>query len=45
MQYQRDFDKALFKKEYPLVDYKKVDQLVKTSKKNIEKLLGYKLKR
>ena len=45
MQYQRDFDKALFKKEYPLVDYKKIDQLVKTSKKNIEKLLGYKLKR
>ena len=45
LQYQRDFDKDLFKKEYPLVDYKKVEKLVKTSKKNIEKILGYKLKR
>ena len=45
LQYQRDFDKDLFKKEYPLVNYKKVEKLVKTSKKNIEKILGYKLKR
>lgn len=45
LQYQRDFDKDLFKKEYPLVDYKKVEKLVKTSKKNIEKILGYKLRR
>ena len=45
LQYQIDFDKDLFMKEYPQVDEEKVKKLVKVSKKNLEKVLGYKLKR
>ena len=44
LQYQVDFDKELFLKEYG-VNFEKIASVVKTSMANIEAKLGYKLKK